>query len=168
MILNYDDAYEAITRGETDWETLTCRVGRNDLPAILSEVAWSMTDDELASALRDSWVMAESPENCLDRETWIDLFEPIGYRHNTEPATPPSEVVLYRGGMHVGRMSWTADRELAEWFRDRYPGGQLWTATVGADALLAFYDGVRDGGGGAGETEYVIDPGLITPKVWSR
>ena len=69
MILNYDDAYEAITRGETDWETLTCRVGRNDLPAILSEVAWSMTDDELASALRDSWVMAESPENCLDRET---------------------------------------------------------------------------------------------------
>ncbi|SKV73807.1 Uncharacterised protein [Mycobacteroides abscessus subsp. massiliense] len=53
-------------------------------------------------------------------------------------------------------MAWTADRQLAEWFRDRYPGGRLWKATVPGHHLLAVYDGIRDGGGG--ESEYVVNP----------
>ncbi len=164
MILNYDDALASIATGETDWETLTARVGRNDLPAILAEVAWAMDDDQLAAAIRDAWVSAENPENCLDRDEWLSMFDQIGYRHNLKRAVPPPEVVLYRGGGIPDRMAWTADRELAEWFRDRYPGGRLWTATVRGDALMAYYDDVRTGMPDEPrrqprETEYVVDPG---------
>ena len=67
MILTYDDALTAISEGETDWKTLTQRVGRNHLPAILSEVVWSMTTTELAAALRDAWVSAEHPEARVSR-----------------------------------------------------------------------------------------------------
>lgn len=158
MILTYDDALAAISEGETDWETLTQRVGRNDLPAILSEVAWSMTTTDLAAALRDAWVSAEHPEDYLDREEWIDMFEWVGYRHNLERVTPPAEIILYRGGLKADRMAWTADRSLAEWFRDRCDGN-LWTATAHSGDLLAYYDGVRTGDRtGLGETEFVVNP----------
>ncbi|MGV9794294.1 hypothetical protein [Gordonia sp. NPDC003422] len=164
MILNYDDALAAISAGETSWETLTRNVGRNDLPAILTEVAWSMTEDQLAVALREAWVGAERPEDYLDRDEWIGMFESVGYRHNLDRVRPPAEVVLYRGGIDPNRMAWTADRAQAEWFRDRYPGGRLWTATVRGGDLLAYYDGVRTGDGtGSGETEYVVNPDDIAP-----
>ncbi len=159
FLLTYEDALAAITAGETDWNTLTQRVGRNDLPGILIEIAWSMTDDDLAEAMRETWVSAESPENALGRDEWIDLFDEVGYRHNSIRAEPPSEIVLWRGGITPDRMAWTADRALAEWFRDRYPNGKLWTVTAPASSLLAFYDGVRTGdGSGQGESEYVINP----------
>ncbi|MDV6310328.1 hypothetical protein R3Q15_00170 [Gordonia amicalis] len=161
MILTYDDALAAISEGETDWTTLTQRVGRNHLPAILSEVAWSMTTTELAAALRDAWVSAEHPENYLGREEWIEMFEWVGYRHNLDRVVPPAEVVLYRGGLSANRMAWTADRSLAEWFRARC-NGKLWTATASGGDLLAYYDGVRTGDGtGLGETEFVVNPATL-------
>lgn len=164
MILNYDDALNAISEGETDWETLTRRVGRNDLPAILVEVARDLTDDQLAAALRDAWVMPEIPEDCLARADWLDLFTEVGYRHNLDRAEPPAEITLWRGGIDPNRMAWTADRQLAEWFRDR-AHGKLWTANVPASHLLARYDGVRTGGGsGPGETEYVVNPAGLKPE----
>lgn len=165
MILTYDDALVAISEGETGWETLTQRVGRNHLPAILSEVAWSMTTVELAVALRDAWVSAEHPEDCLGREEWIEMFEAVGYRHNLERVAPPAEVVLYRGGLSSDRMAWTADRSLAEWFRDRC-NGRLWTATAHSGDLLAYYDGVRTGDGtGPGETEFVVNPAGLRATI---
>ena len=40
-------------------------------------------------------------------------------------------------------MSWTADRDRAEWFQHRFDllgtVGRLWTITVGPDRLLAHY-----------------------------
>ena len=168
MILNYDDALAAIGDGETNWETLTRNVGRNDLPAILAEVSWAMTDDELAVAIREAWVGAENPEDCLDRDEWLSMFDRIGYRDNVDRVPPPKSIVLYRGGIDPYRMAWTADRDLAEWFRDRYPNGKLWTVSASGADLLARYHGVRVGLPGQlrqqpRETEYVVDPRGVTP-----
>ncbi len=158
MILTYDDAIEAISDGVTDWETLTDFVGRNDLPSILAEVWVDLPIEKLAEAVRMSWVMAEFPEGCLDRWQWLEMFGELGYRHNTERVEPPAEVDLWRGGVDPDRMAWTASRATAEWFRDRWTDGKLWTATVQGSRLLAYYDGVRNDESGRGESEYVIDP----------
>ena len=59
-------------------------------------------------------------------------------------------------------MSWTADRDRAEWFQHRFdhPGtvGRLWTITVGPDRLLAHYHVQH-----RKEDEYVIDSTGIRP-----
>lgn len=170
MILTYNEMLEAISDGEDDWRTLTCRLPRNSLPMALSTVLAEfgpdhLSDDQLAEAAMTAWVMCEYPENALPRDEWLGIFGMLGYRHNTAPVEPPAEVVLWRGGIDPDRMSWTADRDLAEWFRNRYDGGQLWTATVPAASLLAYYDRVRVGGVGPGESEYVINPAGVRYSI---
>lgn len=160
LIPTLDAALDAIRDGETDWEILTKNLGRNDWPEVLTEVTWAMPDGVLAEAVMQVWVSAEFPENLLDRELWLDMFDEIGYRHNTDRLRPPSEVQLWRGGAMSDRMAWTADRDLAEWFCRRFPGGKLWTATARGDQLLAYYDAVR-----TGESEYIVNPLDLHPRL---
>ena len=70
-------------------------------------------------------------------------------------------------------MAWTADRALAEWFRDRYPGGKLWTTTVSGADLLASYDGIREGLPGEPrqqprESEFIVDPTELLPQLLTQ
>jgi hypothetical protein len=92
----------------------------------------------------------------------LEWFREVGYIVNGDIAAPPGKVTLYRGGVDANRMAWTPSRPLAEWFRDRWPGGRVWTVTVGGEALLAHFSHVRDGGDG--EVEFVIDPSDIQPE----
>jgi hypothetical protein len=162
-------ALQMVGLGDTDWDSLTCCMGRNELPALLSHVWRHIPHDQLLKAVCDAWVSAEFPEPHLPRRQWLNIFRGAGYHDGEQPATPPERVTLWRGGIKRSRMSWTADRAQAEWYRDRFrdmpgsPGpGRLWTVTVGADRLLAHYGGGGDGG--RGEDEYVINPTGLRPR----
>ncbi len=61
-------------------------------------------------------------------------------------------------------MAWTSNRFIAEWFRDRWPDGKLWTVTVQHDRLLAHVNNVRLDESGQSEDEYVIDPDGMQPE----
>jgi hypothetical protein len=159
-----DLALQMLDLGDTDWDSLTHAMGRNELPTLLASVWRRIPHDQLVKALSDAWVSAEFPETHMRRREWLEIFRAAGYHDGEQPgpATPPERVTLWRGGIRRAGMSWTADREQAEWFRDRpLPGGpgRLWTVTVGADRLLAHY-----GDGQGGEDEYVIDPTGIRPR----
>jgi hypothetical protein len=69
---------------------------------------------------------------------------------------------LWRGGIRRCGMSWTADRDRAEWFQHLFDHlgtvGRLWTITVGPDRLLAHYHAQH-----RKEDEYVIDSTGIRP-----
>ncbi len=165
MILTFDQALGAISDGETDWPTLTHRLPRNDLPEVLAEVCWAMDEAELAAALTQAWTLCEYPEQAVHREQWIDWFDRTGYIVDGVRTHRPDQVVLYRGGSNWDRMAWSADRAIAELFRDRFcdihGDGRLWTATVPGHALLAHIH-VE----GRGEDEYVINPaGFVVEEV---
>lgn len=116
-----------------------------------------MDDTELTAAVAEAWTMCEYPEQAVGREQWIEWFNQAGYAVDGVRTLPPDGIVLYRGGGDWNRMAWSADRSVAEWFRDRFRDvhgdGRLWTATVSGEALLAH---IHDGG--RGEDEFVIDP----------
>lgn len=158
LILTYDDALAAIADGEDDWDGLTKRLPRNDLPAVLFEIAWCLDNTQLARALKDAWVMCEFPERAVAREHWLSWFRDVGYIVNGNPASPPTQLTLCRGGVHPDGMAWTSNRIVAEWFRDRWSNGKLWTVTVGPERLLAHFNNVRLDESGQSEDEYVIDP----------
>lgn len=109
---------------------------------MLVEIAARLDVEILSRALTESWCMAEFPERYVSRETWLEMFDLVGYIVNGEPAKPPAEMVLYRGGgPEPDRMAWTSDRVTAEWFRDRF-NGQLWTTTAPSTHLLAHVNNV--------------------------
>jgi hypothetical protein len=166
LILTFEQALDAISDGVDDWDELTWRLPRNDLPAVLAEIALWLNPGQLARALTDAWVMCEFPEQAVGREQWLGWFREVGYIVNGEPAKAPEQVTLYRGGVFADRMAWTGCQSIAEWFRDRWPNGKLWTATVQADRLLAHFNNVRLEESGRVETEYVIDPsGLAVEEL---
>jgi hypothetical protein len=154
-------AVKRATDGETDWDSLTDMMGRNELPDLLSLVWTRLPHDQLVRAVGDAWSGCEFPEQRLPRREWLPMFRAAGYHVDDEPASPPDSITLWRGGNRKTRMAWTADREQAEWFRDRFAGkpGKLWTLTVGPDRLLAHYHRKH-----REENEYVIDPTGIRPK----
>jgi hypothetical protein len=159
------DVIAAIQRaraGENNWDSLCHTMGRNERPDLLQFVWTQLPQDQLIKAVGDAWAMCEFPEKRLPRREWLPMFRAAGYHDEEEPATPPDSITLWRGGTRKTRMSWTADREQAEWFQHRFDHvkpGKLWTVTVGPDRLLAHYRKKH-----RGENEYVIDPTGLRPK----
>jgi hypothetical protein len=155
-------AVKRATDGETDWDSLSHMMGRNELPDLLLFVWDRLPHDQLVRAVGDAWSMCEFPERKLPRKEWLPMFRAAGYHVDDEPASPPNSITLWRGGVRKTRMAWTADRERAEWFRDRFDTGKpvkLWTLDVGPDRLLAHYHQKH-----RNENEYVIDPTGIRPR----
>ena len=117
---------------------------------------------QLIKALGDAWVMGEYPEQAMRRRQWLPIFRSAGYHDEESPAAAPDRITLWRGGIRRCGMSWTADRDRAEWFQHRFDllgtVGRLWTITVGPDRLLAHYHVQH-----RNEDEYVIDSTEIRP-----
>ncbi|MCT7371443.1 hypothetical protein A7R75_20810 [Mycolicibacterium llatzerense] len=94
---------------------------------------------------------------------WVELFNVAGYTSAGQPAEPPEQVTVWRGctpGRRHG-MSWTADRDKAQWFADR-PGyasrGRVYVHRASGYELLAY---ISD----RNESEYVIDPQYLAGGV---
>jgi hypothetical protein len=144
------------------WESMTHMKGRNDLPAALFDAFFgeTITDlDELALSIEDAWTLAEWPQRLLDQDTWVEMFNHVGYLHNAlrAPSQQPSQpITLYRGSTQElnQNMAWTDDIDQARWFSDRNRGygfdSYIWTAEVEPFAVLARFESARN------ESEYVI------------
>ena len=106
--------------GERDWDSLRHMMGRNELPGLLSLVWAGLPREQLIKALGDAWVMCEYPEQAMPRREWLPIFRSAGYHDEESPAAAPDRITLWRGGIRRCGMSWTADRDRAEWFQHRF------------------------------------------------
>lgn len=157
-----------------DFENFWVGCGRNAAVAAFVEWRHKIRPDERAAALVSAWESAEHPERDFavveedtdDFDLALRLWREVGYTVNGQPADLPSEPVrLYRGvsdAVFEEGMSWTDDRETAEWFAHRFGAlfgpGMVYTALVEPDGLLAR---IHNPGSGRGEHEYVVDPGWV-------
>jgi hypothetical protein len=143
-------------------------VGRNDFPSILGSIAHLLTDKEIGGIISGCWCAPEYPVQHLGKREWIRLFKHAGFVDGDGPADRPADPVrLWRGCINVGAygaagMSWTADRDKAQWFADRCTwqslglfgvqvSGDVLEAVVQPEALLAQISS-------RSESEYVINP----------
>lgn len=143
---------------------------RNDLPHLLVEayVRNLLTPAHLAKGIEETWTLTEYPSSGLSEQYWVQLFEEVGYLHNSKRAPkerPTEPLTLYRGATRDRQMglSWTADLERAIWFAQRFheasgfESAYVYEAVVMPDALLAYFNEAR------GEEEYVVDTSLVDP-----
>jgi hypothetical protein len=144
-------------------EELLTAAGRNDGPAILCMAyPWVIDEEALASVIGGVWSGAEFPELALGFETWESLFAEAMYPG--APRWPKKTIRLWRGApeSRARGMSWTRDRELAEWFARRFEAirepGFVWTAKAGSKDILC----VINDEDGRNESEYVLDPTELT------
>lgn len=118
--------------------------------------------EDYAAELREAWLMTEFPN--VDPN--LTLAEKVRYFRKAAPnllmndtdyarfLSLPDEIVVYRGvnrkGSYKG-LSWTTDRERAEWFASRWKiNSAVYKATIAkADVLACF--------GERGEEEIVLD-----------
>lgn len=158
-----------LTLAET--EDALNRIGRVDRPALLFDLYYSrsLTPEALPGLVVDVWTGAEWPATSLPRSTWIDWFRKAAYPPPDEP------LVIYRGAPpeYARRMSWTTNRDKAEWFADRWtlvkgnrgappaPGvAHVYTVTAEPAAILADVDAI-EGDGGRREAEIIVDPSML-------
>jgi hypothetical protein len=152
------------------FRTAACRVGRNSAAALLFDLyhggALPLHRKRMNGVVADVWSSAEYPEDAMDPSLWVTLFRKNGYTNDGKAAAPLTEpVTLYRGAPDdlAMRMSWTSDIRIAERFayggiRGRRPG-QVWTATVHPEGLLAYIGREI----GRNESEFVVDPEWLAP-----
>lgn len=118
--------------------------------------------EDYASGLREAWLMTEFP----NADPNLTLAEKVRYFRKADPKilmsksdyarflSLPDEIVVYRGinrkGSYKG-LSWTTDRERAEWFASRWKiNSAVYKATIAKADVLAYF-GERD------EEEIVLD-----------
>jgi hypothetical protein len=154
----------------TTWQDLSARVGRRDKPYVLVHAVvlnGELTDpEEIAQGFEDAWVSCEWPGQAATPSVWMAVLgEALDldteYLHGTEVRSKdelPQSVTLYRGATpeHAEGMSWTDDRERAEWFAGRFNGmasgeGRVYEVEATPDMVLARFDR-------RGESEWVLDP----------
>jgi len=152
-------------------ESLCLQAGRNNGPGLLL-MAWghkAISAEAVTALVGPIWSDAEFPQMCLSRRDWLELFAVAGYTVDGKAAPRPgAPVALYRGSDHSRRrrMSWTANREMAEWFatslsRGRRPGCVY--QTIAPPSSLLCFNG--DGDNSRGESEYVVNTKGLIIKV---
>jgi hypothetical protein len=136
----------------------------DEQPLVMSRLWHLLPADQRVVAISSAWPLADPPGKFLPLGEWVEKFRDVGYisdeRGWATRATPPEQITLWRGGINENGLSWTADRNVAVKFQHRFdPPGKLWTATVGAEHLLAHFNVVHR----PGEHEYVVDPAGLDP-----
>ncbi len=149
---------------------------------VMVQTAWKMTwfkfcspymsDEDYAKYLKQAWLDEENPnqDTNVSRKEAVEYFRSASKEHLMEPAdleyynNLPDTITVYRGvspGREKYGLSWTDNREKAEWFKARYESsntGVLLTATISRKYVLCYIDD-RD------EKELVVDVFKITDKI---
>lgn len=148
------------------------RWGRNEGPGMLWD-AWPdrLAPGALAGSIADVWSGAEFPELFLrPRWAWLMLFRAAGFTVDGQPAARPAEPMrLYRGAppRRARRMSWTTDRDKAEWFARRFEflgPAFVYETDCPPDAMLM----IPGSAGRPDEHEVVINPAGLTIRRAER
>ena len=125
----------------------------------------SLSEKDFAGILADAWIRTEAPNNDpnLSKRDLLSLFKA------TDPALLMSEedyqqfkdlddvVTVYRGvtsmnAKNVKALSWTLDRDTAEWFATRFgENGIVYEAQIQKQYIYAYFSGRN-------ESEVIVDP----------
>jgi len=133
----------AMKCGDRSWADIQGITGRNEWPLLFFEAIASnqLRSGDFTKALCDAWIVPEWPA----REGVI-----------VSSSALPETITLWRGALpeYSAGLSWTGDKERAEWFAHRSIHGDLigqtFEITVPRELVLAHFT-ERE------EDEYVID-----------
>jgi hypothetical protein len=161
-----EEFWDAINLGttlsQTELDRYLLAEGRNSAPAVLW-AAWegeTISFDVLAATVGSVWSLAEFPDQCLEREQWLELFQSASFTVDGQRAPRPKEpLTLWRGSVAERRSdwSWTVDRKVAKRYAGGTmfgrPNGEVWQVTAPPEALLA----ANLGPDGRKESEYIVN-----------
>ena len=131
----------------------------------LKYTAPSLSERDLGQILANAWILNEMPNmdpNISKREL-VSLFRSVspGYLMDEGELRQYQEledtVTVYRGvtsynAKNIKALSWTLDRETAEWFAHRFgEEGTIYEAQVRKEHILALFTGRN-------ESEVIVDP----------
>lgn len=125
----------------------------------------SLDKDDFAKILAYLWISTEQPNNDpnLSKSKLLAMFksaEPTALMDDEEFSefkNLPEIMTVYRGvtsfnAKNVLALSWTLDREKAEWFAHRFgEDGTVCEAQIGKEHVYALFNG-------RGESEVIVDP----------
>lgn len=121
-------------------------------PSLLYAQATRLSVDARAIALATVW--SQSQFRRLPMPKWHSLFVSVGFMHDGARANRPASMpTLYRAAIPgcERNWSWTDSRTVAEWFRERVPGSELYVLEgIDPDSALARIDAIA-------ENEWVVD-----------
>ena len=124
-----------------------------------------LSQEDLGRLLADAWILEECPnqDRNVSKRELLDLFRSVPpelLMDEEERAVYQSLediVTVYRGvtsynAKNVKALSWTLDRNTAEWFAHRFgEEGTVYEAQIQKEHILAFFNGRN-------ESEVVVDP----------
>jgi len=128
---------------------------RTDAMIRISQLGGVITDDIMA------WIWTDQENPHIDTVLWFTLFDRASpkllmtEKEYAEWNALPQEIIVYRGSDHEpvsGGLSWTLNKEKAEWFATRYGRqGRVVEATVPRKKTRALFLG-------RGEQEIIYSP----------
>jgi hypothetical protein len=158
---------EAAARGQ--WVKALDLAGNQSRQQLLYEwwTAGAINADELADpeVILSAWDHGPRAHLLpLGERRWVELFTATGYVTNWLPR-PTRPITVWRGAPSItkGRgMSWTTERDQADWFRDRWVArgvaADTWVVTVPPSAVLAA-DNERQ------EREVILNPRRLPRRI---
>lgn len=129
-----------------------------------------MNQKDYGELLAYCWVQQENPnQDCnVSRQEAVEYFRKAEKQYLMEPEdlevynSLPDVITVYRGvakGREKHGLSWTNDREKAEWFQTRFGEGNcLLRADVPKQSILAYFNGRN-------ERELVVDVFRIIDEI---
>lgn len=118
-------------------------------------------------ALEDAWTQTHHYNGVLrEARSWAQFVRWCRYAAFELPDDIPDPVTIYRGIPDVEAwdaahgVSWTLDRERAEWFANRWETDPVVVACTVPKASLIFYSNARE--------EQEVIPDILPPRGWRR
>lgn len=153
-----------INRAE-NWHDIYCMLTKSYYCAFLKYARPYLSREDFSEILAHGWVSVEAPNQDpnFGRSGLLSLFksaDPKKLMEDGEYQTFLSldeEVIIYRGvtpynAGNIRSMSWTLDRNVAEWFSRRFrQGGCVYQAKINRDHILAVFNRRH-------ESEVIVDP----------
>ena len=154
----------SIDRVESPWEIAL----QLNTPYLLTFIKYTrpyLSEPDLGHLLADAWTMDEAPNQDpnLSRRSLAGLFRSVSPEHLMDAEelrrfqAPEDPVTVYRGitsynAQNIRALSWTLDRDTAEWFAHRFgEDGTVYEAQIAKAHIFALFLGRN-------ESEVVVDP----------
>ena len=108
-----------------------------------------LSEQEYVNVVKDWYTQTEIVYQ--DLQLWIDTFKSIkntkllmDYDELNYFNNLPKKIVIYRGGVSKRGISWTLNKDIAEWFANRFrainKGGQLFEKKVYKNDCIAYFN----------------------------
>lgn len=134
------------------------------LPVFFKKINSFLSDRDFAEFLSETWIQTEFPNSDINvsKKDFVRFFKKANKEILMDPdeyqiyKDIPERIKVYRGlqkNAEVSALSWTLDRNVAEWFATRFHNQdpKIAEGWINKSAVLAYFDGRN-------EKEIVLDP----------